>query len=365
MGSHLFSSSDIRGVSIPNRVVVSPMCQYSVDERNGLPHNWHLVHLGSRAVGGAGLVFTEATAVEPRGRISPEDTGIWSDEHSEAWEPVAEFIKTQGSVPGIQLAHAGRKGSTATPWRGDGPLPVQPDDGGWEVVAPSDRPWTPYGDSPPLRVMTQDDIAAVVENFAAAARRADDAGFAVAEIHAAHGYLLHEFLSPISNRRDDAYGGCFEDRTRIVREVVSAVRDVWDKPLFLRISATDWIDDRPSWTIEDSVQLANDVATLGVDVVDVSSGGIDPDQSPPQTGANYQVPLAEAVNEGADTLVCAVGGVTTPQQADALVRNDRADFVALAQQFLREPYFGLNATRELDQQAAVRWPPQYEQWIRD
>lgn len=341
------------------------MCQYSVEKRDGIPHNWHLVHLGSRAVGGAGLVFTEATAVSPRGRISPEDTGIWSEEHSAAWKPITEFIKGQGSVPAIQLGHAGRKGSTAVPWENDGARPVQPDEGGWEVLAPSDRPYTPYGDSPPLRVMSQDDIDGVVENFAAAAMHADDAGFEIVEIHAAHGYLLHEFLSPVSNRRDDEYGGSFENRTRIVREIASAVSEVWDKPIFLRISATDWIDDQPSWTIDDTVELANDVTELGVDVVDVSSGGIDPEQSPPHTGANYQVPLAEAVNEGSDALVCAVGGVETPAQADALVRNDRADFVAAATHFLRDPYFGLNAARHLDQRDAVRWPSQYERSIRD
>lgn len=364
MGEQLFSSIDLRDVTIPNRLVVSPMCQYSVEAEDGVPHDWHLVHLGSRAVGGAGVVFSEATAVEPRGRISPQDTGIWGEEHVEAWKPITEFVRRQGSVPGIQLAHAGRKASTAVPWQADGARPVQPDDGGWEVIAPSDRPWTPFGESPPLRVMTREDIDDLVESFAAAAARADDAGFDVVEIHAAHGYLLHEFLSPVSNRRDDEYGGSFRNRTRIVREVVSAIREVWEKPIFMRISATDWIEDRPSWTIEDSVRLATDVTELGVDVVTASSGGIDPDGSAPHTGPNYQVPLAEAIREGSRAQVCTVGGVTTPEQADALVRNERADFVAVARQFLREPYLGLDAARKLDRRDEVRWPPQYERWLR-
>jgi 2,4-dienoyl-CoA reductase-like NADH-dependent reductase (Old Yellow Enzyme family) len=365
MGTDLFSSESIRDVTIPNRLVVSPMCQYSVDDEDGVPHDWHLVHLGSRAAGGAGLVFTEATAVEPRGRISPADTGIWNETQTEAWKRITSFIKTQGSVPGIQLAHAGRKASTAVPWENDGARPVQPEDGGWEVIAPSDVPYTRYDDSPPLRVMTNDDIDAFVERFATAAARADDAGFEVVEIHAAHGYLLHQFLSPITNDRDDEYGGSFENRTRLLREVVSAVREVWDKPLFLRISATDWVDDRPSWTLGDSVRLAAATAELGVDVVDVSSGGSDPDQSPPHTGANYQVQLAETVREEGEVPVCAVGGIETPQQADALVRNGRADFAAVASQFLREPYLGLNAARTLDQRDRVEWPPQYERWIRE
>jgi len=364
MGTHLFSPATIRGVTLSNRLVVSPMCQYSVEREDGLAHDWHLVHLGSRAVGGAGLVMAEATAVSPRGRISPADTGIWSDEHAEAWRPVTEFIASQGSVPGVQLAHAGRKASTSVPWQTDGARPIQPDDGGWEVFAPSDRPYTPYGSSPPLHVMTREDIDAVVEQFVAAAVYAEEAGFEVAEIHAAHGYLLHTFLSPVSNRREDEYGGSFENRTRIVREIAEAVREVWEKPLFLRISATDWIDDRPSWTVEDSVRLAKELSHA-VDVVDVSSGGVDPERSPPHAGANYQVPLAEAVREGSDAMVCAVGGITSPEQADALVRNGRADLVAVARQFLREPYLGLNAARTLDQRDAVRWPPQYERSIRD
>jgi len=365
MPPDVFTPIEIRDVQIPNRLVVSPMCQYSVSAEDGLPHDWHLVHLGSRAVGGAGLVMSEATAVEPRGRISPADTGLWSEAHVDAWSPITEFIKAQGSVPGVQLGHAGRKGSTSIPWETDGARPVQPEDDGWETIAPSDQPWTPYGDAPPLRVMTQGDINDVVDSFATAAGYAADAGFEVVEIHAAHGYLLHEFLSPVSNRRDDEYGGSFENRARIVREVVSAVRDVWEKPLFLRISGTDWIDDRPAWSVEDSVRLAETVNDLGVDVVDVSSGGIAPDIGPPHTGANYQVPLAERVRDGSGVAVCAVGGISTPEQADAVIRNERAEFAAIARGFLREPYLGLNAARELDRREAVGWPSQYERSIRD
>jgi len=364
MSSHLFSSIEIGGISIPNRLVVSPMCQYSVSEEDGIPHDWHLTHLGSRAVGGAGLVMSEATAIEPRGRISPADTGIWSDSHVRAWKRITDFIKSQNSIPGIQLSHAGRKASTSVPWENDGARPVQPGDGGWEVVAPSDLPWTPYGDSPPLHVLETQEIAQIVDQFAHAASLADDAGFDVAEIHAAHGYLLHEFLSPVSNTRDDEYGGSFENRTRMLKEIISAIRDVWDKPLFLRISATDWLEDRDSWTLEDSIRLAKDVGPLGVDVIDVSSGGIHLDQNQPHTGANNQVPLAESIKHEAEISVCAVGGIQSPSQADALIRNGRADFVAAARQFLREPYFGLNASRALNKKDQIYWPPQYERSIR-
>ncbi|USZ73676.1 NADH:flavin oxidoreductase/NADH oxidase [Natronosalvus halobius] len=365
MDSHLFSSIDLGDISIPNRLVVSPMCQYSVSEHDGIPRDWHLVHLGSRAVGGAGVVMAEATAVEPDGRISPADTGIWSDAHATAWKRITDFIKSQNSVPGIQLSHAGRKASTSVPWEADGARPVQPEDGGWEVVAPSDIPWTPYGDSPPLHVLETDEIEDIIDHFATAASLAADGGFEIAEIHAAHGYLLHEFLSPVSNTRDDEYGGSFDNRTRIVCEIVSAVRDVWEKPLWLRISASDWLDDRDSWTVDDSIRLAQKLGPLGVDVIDVSSGGIHLDQDQPHTGPNNQVPLAEAIRDEADVGVCAVGGVKTPEQADALIRNNRADFVAVARQFLREPYLGLNAARKLNQRDSVYWPPQYERSIRE
>jgi 2,4-dienoyl-CoA reductase-like NADH-dependent reductase (Old Yellow Enzyme family) len=365
MTTDLFAPLVLRDLELPNRVAVSPMCQYSCENRDGLATDWHLVHLGSRAVGGAGLVMAEATAVEPRGRIAPEDLGIWSDEHAEALAPVASFVRERGSVPAIQLAHAGRKGSKTRPWEGSHPL--QPDEGGWETVAPSAIAY-PYDDEPPVtREMTRTDIDEVVESFAAAARRSLDAGFQVVEVHAAHGYLLHEFLSPVTNQRDDEYGGGFENRTRIVREVVAAVREVWpeDRPVFVRLSATDWLPDRESWTGEDSVRLADDLADLGVDLVDVSSGGIHPDQEFPSPGPNYQVPLAERVRTGTDSdvAVSAVGGITTGQQADALVRNGRADLVMVGREHLRDPYFALHAAEELGEVERVEVPVQYRRGL--
>ncbi|MFB6128317.1 MAG: NADH:flavin oxidoreductase/NADH oxidase [Halorhabdus sp.] len=362
MTPDLFSPLELRDVTAPNRVMVSPMCQYSCEDRDGLPTDWHRVHLGSRAVGGAGVVMSEATAVEPRGRISPEDTGIWSDEHVDAWQSITEFIADAGSIPAIQLAHAGRKASKSRPWEGSDP--VQPDAGGWETIGPSGNAW-PYDDSaPPHRRMDHDDIEAVVESFRTGAERALDAGFEIAEVHAAHGYLLHEFLSPVTNDRTDEYGGNFEDRSRFLREVLTAIRDVWpdNKPVFVRISATDWIDDGESWTLEQSVRLAADLAEKGVDLIDVSSGGIAPGSYPDEGGPNYQVPLAERIDEGTpDSLeVGAVGEITTPEQADALVANGRADLAIVGREHLRDPYFTLHAARELDALDRVDVPPQYE-----
>ena len=360
-----FTPFRLRDVELPNRIGVSPMCQYSCENRDGLATDWHLVHLGSRAVGGAGLVMAEATAVDPRGRIAPEDLGIWSDEHADALAPVASFISEQGSVPAIQLAHAGRKGSKTRPWEGSSPL--QPDEGGWETLAPSAVPY-PYEDEPPVtRAMTRTDIEETIDAFADAARRSLDAGFEVVEVHAAHGYLLHEFLSPVTNQRDDEYGGSFENRTRIVREVVTAVREVWpdDRPVFVRVSATDWLPDRDSWTVEDSVHLADDLSNLGVDLIDVSSGGIHPDQQIGSTGPNYQVPLAEQIRTEttSDVAVAAVGGITTGQQADALVRNGRADMVLVGREHLRDPYFARHAANELGESERVRVPDQYRRAI--
>ena len=354
MTDSLFSPLTIRDTEIRNRVMMSPMCQYSAEE--GFATDWHRVHLGSRAVGGAGLVMAEATAVEPRGRITPQDLGIWSDEHAEALAPIAEFVAEQGATPAIQLAHAGRKASTTRPWDEGGPL--QPDEGGWETIAPSDVPY-PFENPPETRRMTKDDIDDVIDAFADAAERALDAGFEVAEVHAAHGYLLHEFLSPIANERDDEYGGSFENRTRLVREVVEAVREVWpdEKPVFVRISGTDWIDDRPSWDVEQSARLGPLLIEAGADLIDVSSGGIHRDQDLPHAGPNYQVPLAEAVRREGEVPVAAVGKITEPEQADALVRNDRADLVALGRELLRNPYWTLEAAHELD--VDVEWPPQY------
>ncbi|ESP89453.1 NADH:flavin oxidoreductase/NADH oxidase [Candidatus Halobonum tyrrellensis] len=357
----LFSSLSIRGTELPNRVMVSPMCQYSSSD--GLATDWHLVHLGSRAVGGAGLVMAEATAVTPEGRITPYDLGIWNDEQADALAPVADFVRSQGSVPAIQLAHAGRKASTGRPWDGGDPVPV--DEGGWETVAPSGTPYPRDGDEQPTRALSTGEIEDVVADFADAAERALAAGFEVAEVHAAHGYLLHEFLSPVANDRDDEYGGSFENRTRLLREVTGAVRSVWpdDKPVFVRISATDWLDDRESWDVGQSARLAPLLAEAGADLVDVSSGGISPDQQLPHAGPNYQLPYAETIKEhveaeDADVLVGSVGGITEPQQAEAIVSNGRADAVLMAREFLRSPYWPLHAAHELG--AEVEWPVQYQ-----
>ncbi|MEF8773861.1 MAG: NADH:flavin oxidoreductase/NADH oxidase [Halobacteriales archaeon] len=361
MATELFDSLRLRETTAPNRIMVSPMCQYSSEDRAGLATDWHLVHLGSRATGGAGIVMAEATAVEPRGRISPEDLGLWSDEHADALEPVASFVREQGSVPAVQLAHAGRKASTTRPWEGSEPLATE--EGGWETVAPSARPYPRHGDARVVGRMDRDDLEAVREAFVAAAERALDAGFEIAEIHAAHGYLLHEFLSPVANRRDDEYGGDFEARVRYPLSVVEAVRDVWPegKPLFVRISATDWLDDRDSWTVEQSMRFADRLAAAGVDLVDVSSGGIHPDQELPRAGPNYQVPLAERIRTETDrdVSVGAVGGITTPQQAAAVVGNERADLAIVGREHLRDPNFALHAAGELGAEDDVEVPVQY------
>lgn len=341
---------------------MSPMCQYSCDARDGLATDWHRVHLGSRAVGGAGIVMTEATAVEARGRITPEDLGIYTDEHRDALKPVAEFVKSQGATPGIQLAHAGRKASKSRPWEGS--TPVDPDEGGWTVVAPTDEPW-PYDEEPPATErLNEDGIEDVIESFRQGARRAREARFEIAEIHAAHGYLLHEFLSPVTNDRSDDYGGSFEDRTRIVREVTEAVRDEMgnDKPVFVRISATDWLDDRKSWDIEQSVQLADDLYDSGADLIDVSTGGIHPDQQIEWVGPDYQLRFAERITNEAttDVKVGTVGGITSGQQADSIIRNGRADIAIVGREFLRDPYFPLHAAEQLGMEDAVDVPVQYQ-----
>lgn len=352
MEAHLFAPLQIRDVTFRNRIAVSPMCQYSCE--NGLATDWHLVHLGSRAVGGAALVIAEATAVEPQGRISPHDLGIWSDEHVEPLRRVARFIREQGAVPGIQLNHAGRKASTFRPWEGEGPVP--PEQGGWAVVGPSAVPFAPgYPVPEPL---DEGGIRRIVEAFAAAARRALAAGFQVVEVHAAHGYLLHQFLSPLSNRRADAYGGSLDNRTRFVREVVGAVREAWPAglPLFVRISATDWVEG--GWTLEDSVLLARTLRELGADLIDCSSGGVVPGASIP-IGPGYQVPLAERVRREAGVRTGAVGLITEPAQADAVVREGKADLVLLGRQLLRDPYWPLRAAHELGHSAEAPWPVQY------
>ncbi|MFC7128671.1 NADH:flavin oxidoreductase/NADH oxidase [Haloferax chudinovii] len=359
MTDTLFTPLSLRETEVPNRIMVSPMCQYS--STDGFADDWHLVHLGSRAVGGAGIVMSEATAVSPEGRITPNDLGIWSDDHVEKLRQITSFVSSMGSTPAIQLAHAGRKASTSRPWEGG--EPVAPDDGGWTTVAPSDAPWPYEGEAPPTRKLSTDGIAGVVDDFRAAAERALDAGFEIAEVHAAHGYLLHEFLSPVTNRRDDEYGGSFENRTRLVREVTDAVREVWpdDKPVFVRISATDWLDDRESWDIEQSVRLAADLDDLGVDLVDVSAGGIHPDQRIPNTGPGYQVPFAEVIREETDAMVGAVGGIRTARHADEVVRNGRSDLAIVGREHLYDPYFALHAADELG--ADVEWPSQYQRAV--
>jgi 2,4-dienoyl-CoA reductase-like NADH-dependent reductase (Old Yellow Enzyme family) len=356
MTDSLFSPLEVRGTELQNRLVMSPMCQHSAQA--GVATDWHMVHLGSRAVGGAGLVMTEATAVEPRGRISAGDLGIWSDEHAEAVEPIAEFVRSQGAVPGMQLAHAGRKASTQRPWEGGAPL--QPDEGGWVAAAPSDKPYPYPDDEPPeTQALTTDEVEDVVAAFGAAAERAAGAGFEVVEIHGAHGYLLHEFLSPVANDRDDRYGGSFENRTRLHREVVAAVREAWpdDRPVSVRISATEWLPDRDSWTLDDSRRLAPLLAEAGADIIDVSAGGLHPDQQIPEAGPGYQVPYAEAIRGETDAFVASVGKITAPKHADAIVRNGRADLTVVGRQHLREPYLGLHAASDLG--VDVEWPKQY------
>ncbi len=362
MTDDLFSPLALRDTEIPNRVTVSPMCQYSCEGRDGIATEWHRVHLGSRAVGGAGIVMTEATAVSPEGRITPEDLGIWSDEHADALAPIAGFVREQGSTPAIQLAHAGRKASKTRPWEGSDPL--SPEEGGWEVLAPSDEPWPYDGEPPEGRAMDLVDIERVVEDYRRAAERALDAGFEIAEVHAAHGYLLHEFLSPVTNTREDEYGGSFENRTRLVRQVTEAVRQVWpdDRPVFVRISATDWLPNRESWTVEESIELADELHAIGADLIDVSSGMLHPDQQLPEEGSKAQLPIAKRIRKerGSGIAVGAVGGITDAEQADELIREGRADLAVIGREHLRDPYFALHAARELGAEDRVEPPTQYQ-----
>src|SRR2546430_6430257 len=347
----LFDPLPLGDVTLANRIAVSPMCQYS--SVDGFASEWHLVHLGSRAVGGAGLVFTEATAVLPEGRISPQDLGIWDDAHVEPLARIVRFIDAQGATAGMQVAHAGRKASTWRPWEGQGTVPEAA--GGWRrVVAPSAVPFAPHYPMP--QALDEREIAGIVRAFAAAARRACAAGFRVLEIHAAHGYLLHEFLSPLANRRTDRWGGAFENRVRIVEEVVTAVRDAWPEslPLLIRISATDWAVG--GWDIEQSVALARRLQPLGVDLVDCSSGGMLPGASVP-TGPGYQTPFAERIRREAGVRTGAVGMITTAAQAEEIIRTGQADLVLLARAMLRDPYWPLHAAQELDE--AASWPAQY------
>ncbi len=348
---NLFSSVRMRDVELRNRIVVSPMCEYSAV--NGHPQPWHLVHLGSRAVGGAGLVFTEATAVEERGRISLADTGIYLDAHVESWRPIAKFVLEQGAVPGMQLAHAGRKASTSLPCLGGKPLKAG--EGAWEAVAPSA---IPFDDGYPVpRALTIAEIDDLVKAFARAAERALAAGFQIIEVHAAHGYLLHEFLSPLSNQRADEYGGNFENRTRLALRVAQAIRNVWPErlPLFCRVSATDWKDG--GWDLPQSIELAKLLKKAGVDLIDVSSGGLVARVSIP-VGPGYQLPFAAAIRKEAGIATGGVGLITEPVQAEAILTNGQADLVFLAREFLRDPYWPRRAAKRLG--AKLKPPVQYE-----
>lgn len=339
MSVHLFQPLAQRGVTFRNRIAVSPMCQYS--SQDGFANDWHLVHLGSRAVGGAGLVFMEATAVEARGRISHFDQGIWKDEHVEFLTRIAAFVK-QFAVAGIQLAHAGRKASVQRPWEGGAAIP--PEEGGWQTVAPSPLPFRP-GDPVPAE-LSKSEIHAMVDAFTAAGRRALRAGFQVLELHAAHGYLMHQFLSTLSNWRQDEYGGVFANRARFAVETIEAVRAAWPQelPLWLRISATDWVEG--GWSIEDSVALARLVKPMGVDLIDCSSGGNSIAQKIPLI-AGYQVPFAERIRAEAGIATGAVGLITLPRQAEEIIGSGKADMVLMAREFLRDPYFPLHAAQSL------------------
>jgi 2,4-dienoyl-CoA reductase-like NADH-dependent reductase (Old Yellow Enzyme family) len=349
---HLFESFPLRGVTFKNRIGISPMCEYS--SHDGFANDWHLVHLGSRAIGGAGLVMTEASAVTPEGRISSADLGIYKDEHVEMLSRIFRFIEQQGAVPGIQLAHAGRKASTGLPWEGG--QPVDPASGGWTpIFAPTTLPFDVGYQVP--RSLSTSEIASIVRAFGEAARRVLQAGGKVIEIHGAHGYLIHSFLSPLSNHRTDAYGGNFENRIRFLVDVVNAVRKVWPDtlPVFVRLSTTDWVAG--GWTIDDSVELARVLKPLGVDLIDCSSGGLVPNARIP-VGAGYQVPFAARIRRDAGIPTASVGMITQAAQADQIVRNGEADLILLARESLRDPYFALHAASELHFKE-MKWPNQY------
>ncbi|GAA2873497.1 NADH:flavin oxidoreductase/NADH oxidase [Streptosporangium fragile] len=365
--SALFEPLTLRDLTVPNRVWMAPMCQYSAPVEGpdlGVPTDWHLAHLAARAVGGAGLILTEATAVAPEGRISPADLGIWNDRQQEGFARITRLLREHGAVPGVQLAHAGRKASTRRPWQGGGPTGTG--EHGWQPVGPSPLP---FGEGYPVPTeLSVAEIDRIVDDFAAAARRALAAGFEVAEVHGAHGYLIGEFLSPFSNRRTDAYGGSYEGRTRFALRVVDAVRAVWpdELPVFFRISATDWLaedplDDREGWTADDTVRFAKDLLAHGVDLLDVSTGGNVAGARIP-TGPGYQVPFAARVKAETDLPVGAVGEITRPRQAEEIVATGQADAVLLGRELLRNPYWPNLAARELAP-AAARWPDQYHRAV--
>ncbi|HEY5781806.1 MAG TPA: NADH:flavin oxidoreductase/NADH oxidase [Lysobacter sp.] len=348
--ARLFDPLQQRSLTLRNRLVVSPMCQYSAVD--GVPNDWHLVHLGSRAVGGAAVVIAEASAVTAQGRISPADTGLWNDHQAEAWARITCFMSRQGAIPGVQLAHAGRKASTAPPWLGG--AAVSAEEGGWTPVAPSALA---FSETSPLPHALDDiELRNVIDDFASAAWRALAAGFRVIELHAAHGYLLHQFLSPLSNRRTDAFGGSFDNRIRLLLEVIDAVRKVWPErlPLWLRVSATDWVEG--GWDLEQSIELARIVAARGIDLIDVSSGGLVPGAKiPVQPG--YQVPFSARIRREAGIATGAVGLITEPHHAQAVIDRDEADVVLLARELLRDPYFPRRAAQELE--GDLHAPEQY------
>jgi len=348
--SALFSTLKIRNIELKNRIAVSPMCQYS--SVNGMPVDWHLVHLGSRAVGGAALVITEATAVSPEGRISPDDAGIWSDDHADAYKKITAFISSQNAVPGIQLAHAGRKASTYSPWKGKGGVDIK--NGGWQTVAPSA---IPFAENYPHPVeLSKEDIKKIISQFGIAAQRSIKAGFKLIELHFAHGYLVHQFLSPVSNHRKDEYGGSLENRCRLALEIVQQVRASipGNMPLFVRISATDWIEK--GWDIEQSIQLSGWFKELGVDLIDCSSGGNVSNARIP-VGPGYQVHFAQRIKSEADIMTGTVGFIISPLQAETIVRTGQADLVLLAKEMLRNPYWPLMAAKKLNTE--TDWPNQY------
>ena len=351
MSSKLFSPLSIKSITLKNRIAISPMCQYSATD--GFANDWHLVHLGSRASGGAGLIIQEATSVSPEGRISPEDLGLWKNEQIEKLKQITQFIKSQNSVPGIQLAHAGRKASAASPWNGG--RKVANDNGGWETFAPSaiayhDNEKTPIA-------LDKNGIQKVISDFKSATKRALEAGYEVLEIHGAHGYLLHQFMSPLSNLRTDEYGGSFENRIRLTLEVVAAVQSEWPEnlPLFIRISATDWAEG--GWNLEESIQLSKILKEKGVDLIDVSSGGAVSHQQIP-LGPNYQVPFAQSIKKESGILTGAVGLITDATQAEEIVASGKADLVLFARESLRNPNLGLTFADDLE--ADVQWPKQYD-----
>lgn len=348
--SVLFSPISIKDLTLRNRITISPMCQYTSED--GFANDWHLVHLGSRTVGGAGLIIQEATAVSPEGRISPGDLGLYSDEHIEPLKRITSFIHKHGAIAAIQLAHAGRKASCARPW--DGGQQIKPEDGGWTTLAPSPVGFYPDDNLP--AELDEAGIEKVISDYKAAAARALKAGYKIVEIHAAHGYLLHEFLSPLSNRRSDQYGGCFENRIRLISEVVEEVKKVWpgDLPLFVRISATDWVEK--GWDSNEAVNLCKILKEKGVDLIDCSSGGMVPEAKIP-VGPGFQVPFSERIKKECGILTGAVGLITDVNQAEDILSNNQADLILLGRESLRNPYFPLQGAATT--QDEITWPLQY------